>query len=227
MVAGRPGYRYRDRPPSWLRSSLSVGLCKVGFVSAHREQIARIVALIEPVDALEAEHRAAVLEWIDSGAELHRLVPPDQPPMHLVSYFVPFDPAGDAMLVASHRKSGLVLPPGGHCEAGELPWLTVQRECVEELGIPAAPTSRIGTAPLFVTVTETQGPTVRRHTDVSLWHVIYVEREDRRLRPDAREFDGVRWLTLDELLAEPIERFDPHMHRFARKLRTTVGTASA
>jgi 8-oxo-dGTP pyrophosphatase MutT (NUDIX family) len=188
-------------------------------VSAHREEIAGAVALIEPVDALEAEHRAAVLDWIDSGDELYRLVPPDQPPMHLVSYFVPLDLASDSLLVAAHRKSGLVLPPGGHCEVGEMPWQTVQRECVEELGIPAVALPWLGPEPLFVTVTETQGSVVRRHSDVSLWHVIEVKREDERLRPDAGEFDGVHWLSFDELLAEPIERFDPHMHRFALKLR--------
>lgn len=188
-------------------------------MSALREEIARTVARIEPVDALEAAHRSAVLDWIGSCEELYRLVPPDQPPMHLVSYFVPFDPVCDSVLVAAHRKSGLDLPPGGHCEVGELPWQTVQRECVEELAIPAAALPWLGTEPLFLTVTETQGSAVRRHMDVSLWHVIEVEREDQRLRPDAGEFDGVRWLSFDELLAEPIERFDPHMHRFARKLR--------
>jgi 8-oxo-dGTP diphosphatase len=192
-------------------------------VNAHREEIARAVAGIAPVDALEAEHRTAVLEWIASGDELYRLVPPDRPPMHLVSYFVPFDPACDSMLVGAHRKSGLDLPPGGHCEAGELPWETVRRECVEELGIPAVALPWLGVEPLFVTVTETQGAAVRRHTDVSLWHVIEVERGDRRLHPDTGEFDGVRWLSFAELLAEPIGRFDPHMHRFARKLRAESG----
>jgi 8-oxo-dGTP pyrophosphatase MutT (NUDIX family) len=192
-------------------------------VSTRREEIARAVAQIEPVDALEAAHRGAALDWISSGDELYRLVPPDQPPVHLVSYFVPFDPACDSVLVAAHRKSGLDLPPGGHCEGGELPWQTVQRECVEELGIPAVAVPWLGTEPLFVTVTETQGSVVRRHTDVSLWHVIEVKREDQRLRPDAGEFDGVHWLSFDALLAKPIERFDPHMHRFARKLRAAGG----
>ncbi len=188
-------------------------------MSAHREEIARAVASIEPVDAVEVEHRGAVLGWIDSGDELYRLVPPDQPPVHLVSYFVPFDPASDSVLLTAHRKSGLVLPPGGHCEVGELPWQTVQRECVEELGIPAVALPWIGSEPLFVTVTETQGAAVRRHTDVSLWHVIEVECGNPRLCPDPGEFDGVHWLSFDELLAEPVERFDPHMHRFVRKLR--------
>ena len=192
----------------------------------HREEIARAVAVIEAVDALEAEHQGAVLEWIESGDELYRLVPPDQPPMYLVSYFVPFDPLSGSVLLAAHRKSGLVLPPGGHCEPGELPWQTVERECIEELGIPAVALPWLDCAPLFVTVTETQGSVVRRHTDVSLWHAIAVERGDERLHPDPGEFDGVRWLTFDEVLAEPIERLDPHMHRFARKLRAAFSTAA-
>lgn len=194
---------------------------------AHREDIAQAVARIEPVDALEAAHQGTVLDWIGSGEQLYRLVPPDQPPVHLVSYFVPFDPTCGSVLVAAHRKSGLDLPPGGHCEVGELPWQTVQRECVEELGIPAVALPWLGEQPLFVTVTETQGSAVRRHTDVSIWHVIELQREDQRLRPDAGEFDAVRWLSFDELLAEPIERFDPHMHRFARKLRTASAVAVA
>lgn len=196
-------------------------------MDAQRAEITEIVAAIEAVDVLEAEHRRAVLEWIESGEQLYRLVPPDQPVKHLVSYFVPFDPVNAAVLLAAHRKSGLILPPGGHCEAGELPWQTVERECVEELGIRAVALPWLGAAPLFVTVTETQSSVVARHTDVSLWYVIAVRREDQRLRPDDGEFDGVRWLTLDEVLAVPIEQFDPHMHRFIRKLRSAVGDAAA
>ncbi len=189
----------------------------------HRAEIARTVDAIVPVDGLEAEHRRAVLEWVDSGVPLCRLVPPDQPPMHLVSCFVPCDPATGAVLLTAHRKSGLALPPGGHCEPGELPWQTVRRECEEELGLPAVALPSLGAEPLFVTVTETQGPTVRKHTDVSLWYVIELARTDARLRPDPGEFDGVRWVSFDELLAEPIEGMDPHMHRFARKLGTAMG----
>jgi 8-oxo-dGTP pyrophosphatase MutT (NUDIX family) len=181
--------------------------------------IARAVAELSPFDELEAEHRAAVLAWIKSGAELYRTAPPDVPPMHLVSYFIPFDARRDSVLVAAHRKSGLELPPGGHCEPGELLWETVQRECVEELGIPAVALRRLGPRPLLVTVTKTSATAPGPHTDVSFWFVLEVSTDDPGLRPDPREFSGVRWLTLDELLAEPIERFDPHMHRFARKLR--------
>lgn len=196
-------------------------------MTSNREEIARIIASIDPVDAVEQDHRRKALEWIDSGAELYRMVPPDRPPMHLVSYFVPFDARTGSVLLTAHRKSGLELPPGGHCEAGELPWRTVQRECVEELAIPAVPVPGLGSDPLFVTVTQTQGSAVRRHTDVSLWFVIAVDPADARLRPDRGEFDGVRWLLTEQLLAEPIETFDPHMHRFVRKLMSAVSRLRA
>ena len=183
--------------------------------------ITRTILAIDPLDEVERTHQAAAHDWIMSGAELYRTVPPDTPPMHLVSYFVPFDRATNSVLVAAHRKSGLDLPPGGHCEPGELPWETVERECVEELGVPAVAADPIGPRPLFLTITDTRGA-VGRHTDVSLWYVLDLAAADPALRPDPREFAAVRWLGLDALLAEPIARFDPHMHRFARKLRAAA-----
>jgi 8-oxo-dGTP pyrophosphatase MutT (NUDIX family) len=184
-----------------------------------REAVAAAVAGLEPFDGLEREHRAAVLDWIASGAPLYRTVPPDVPPMHLVSYFVPFDARRGELLVAAHRKSGLALPPGGHCEPGETLWETARRECGEELGIPAVALPALGPHPLFVTVTQTRATAGRPHTDVSLWFVLDVPAHDPRLRPDPREFAGVRWLSLEQTLAEDVEGFDPHMHRFTRKLQ--------
>ena len=192
--------------------------------SHPRTAIARIVRDLDPLDDAEREHQAAVRDWIDSGAGLYRVVPPDNPPMHLVSYFVPYDRETNSVLVTAHRKSGLDLPPGGHCEPGELPWQTVERECVEELGVAAVPADPIGPHPLLLTVTDTRAG-VGRHTDVSLWYVLDLAAANPDLRPDPREFAAVRWLTLDALLAEPITRFDPHTHRFARKLRATLAGA--
>jgi 8-oxo-dGTP pyrophosphatase MutT (NUDIX family) len=192
-----------------------------------RAAIADLVAAITPCDELESEQLAAALRWIESEAELFRTTPPDVPPMHLVSYFVPFDARCGSLLLTAHRKSGLDLPPGGHCEPGELPWQTTQRECLEELAVPAVALRQVGPHPLLLTVTQTRTTLPGRHTDVSLWFVLDVDADNPALRPDPREFSSVRWFTLDELFAEPIERFDPHMHRFARKLhRTLTATAS-
>lgn len=96
-----------------------------------------MVSGIAPADALEAADVAGVLEWLASGAPVFRTVPPDTPPRHLVSYFVPFDQAARCVLLGDHVKSGLRLPPGGHVEPGEDPRDTVTREASEELGLDA------------------------------------------------------------------------------------------
>jgi 8-oxo-dGTP pyrophosphatase MutT (NUDIX family) len=190
--------------------------------TATASEVRAVVSAVSPWDELEAGHLAATLAWIDSGAALLRTTPPDVPPMHLVSYFVPFDARTGSVLLAAHRKSGLDLPPGGHCEPGESPWQTACRECVEELGIPALALPEVGPRPLLLSVTQTRGDVPGQHTDVSLWYVLAVEADDPSLHPDPREFSGVRRLTLEALLGEPIERFDPHMHRFARKLQRAL-----
>ncbi len=78
---------------------------------------------------------------------------PRTPSPHLVSYFLPVDPASGSVLLADHRKSGLWLPPGGHIEPGEHPAETVRRETREELGIDARFSPLTGERPAFVTVT--------------------------------------------------------------------------
>jgi 8-oxo-dGTP diphosphatase len=98
-----------------------------------REAIRELVTGIRPLDGLEASDQAGTLEWITSGAQLFRTVPPDTPSKHLVSYFVPVDTENRCLLLGDHRKSGLCLPPGGHCEDGEDPRDTVTREAAAEL----------------------------------------------------------------------------------------------
>jgi 8-oxo-dGTP pyrophosphatase MutT (NUDIX family) len=170
-----------------------------------------MVSGIEAADALEAADVAGALDWLASGAPVFRTVPPDTPPRHLVSYFVPFDEASRCVLLADHVKSGLWLPPGGHAEPGEDPRDTVTREASEELGIDAR--FRGAGLPFFLTATPTVG--LRSHVDVSLWFVLECGRGDK-LAPDPREFRSVRWAGLDEDFTTG--EYDPQMWRFARKL---------
>lgn len=170
---------------------------------------------LEPWDPLEREHIDSTRRWIASGAPLARVVKPSTPPQHLVSYFVMLDAAQQRVLLGEHRLASLWLPTGGHCEEGETPWSTTVRECREELDLEAVPSEVCGERPLFVTVTPTHGP--HSHTDVSLWHVLAAD-SGQLPAFDQREFRSMRWLTLDEVLGEPIEAMDPHMHRFTHKL---------
>ncbi|MFH8933776.1 NUDIX hydrolase [Streptomyces griseosporeus] len=183
-----------------------------------RGELLTLVEGIDPWDDLERTHLRTATEWITSGARLHRLAPPDVPPVHLVSYFVVLDDERGELLLVDHRKAGLWLPPGGHVEPGEDPWSTVVRECREELGIPARALPRTGRRPLFLTVTRTRGQGA--HTDVSLWYVLRAEAGSVTAY-DREEFAAIRWATPRQILAEPLDTLDPHLHRFTRKLAHT------
>lgn len=187
----------------------------------YRSRITRLVTRIQPTDQQEHDHINETVRWIASGAPLHRHRKPADPATHLVSYFVVIDePAGQLLLVA-HRGAGLWLPTGGHVEPAEDPWHTVARECQEELHIPATPHPTTGRQPLFLTVTQTRGP--HPHTDVSLWYVVQAAATDVTSY-DTTEFASIRWATPRQVLTEPTETLDPHMHRFTRKLTATIPT---
>jgi 8-oxo-dGTP pyrophosphatase MutT (NUDIX family) len=172
------------------------------------------VAGIRPFDAEERSDRDDTIAWIESGAPIHRVAPPDVPPQHLVAYFALVDPVARATLLVDHRNAGLWLPPGGHVDPGEDPRDTVTREAAEELGIAAPLLGGLSSNPLLLTCTTTVGRD-GGHLDVSLWYVLDVARE-RPLHPDPTEFTDVRWWPLD--VARTMERADPHLPRFVAKL---------
>jgi 8-oxo-dGTP pyrophosphatase MutT (NUDIX family) len=173
-----------------------------------RALIRNELTAIEPVDQLERQHLADALAWVDSGADLFRVAKPATPPKHLVSYFAVVDV--DQILLVDHKNAGLWLPAGGHVELGEHPRSTVLRELEEELGFSAGHAIE---APLMVTCTTTVGLTAG-HTDVSLWYVVHSSRK-QSIRFDEAEFNAVRWFDFCEI---PVERSDPHLARFTRKL---------
>jgi len=173
-----------------------------------RDVIRAELAAILPFDALEGEHLADALAWVESGADLCRTAKPATPPKHLVSYFVVVDVAH--VLLVDHRNAQLWLPSGGHVEPGEHPRTTVVRELAEELGFSAGHAIQ---APLMVTCTTTVGLTAG-HTDVSLWYVVRADR-NQPLRFDQAEFAAVKWFEFSQV---PVDRSEPHLGRFMKKL---------
>jgi len=165
---------------------------------------------INPLDALERQHLSETLAWVDSGAPLFRTAKPATPPKHLVSYFAVVD--DDNILLVDHMTAQLWLPPGGHVAEGEHPRDTVVREALEELGF--APAHEIS-APLMITCTTTVGLTAG-HTDVSLWYVVSATK-NQSIAYDAQEFNAIKWFDFSDA---PLDRADPHLERFIRKLRS-------
>ena len=181
-----------------------------------RDVILSLIEAIEPYDDLELEHKNDVLAWIKSGAQLFRIAKPDNPPKHLVSYFVLFDDKTHQIMLIDHVNAELWLPAGGHVEINENPETTVVREAMEELTIDARFDTVFGSCPLFVTVTETKG--TNTHTDVSLWYVIGGD-SSHTLIFDRAEMNSYKWLSFDEVSGVDISELDPHMHRFVGKMQ--------
>ena len=178
----------------------------------RRELLCEDLAAIRPWDPLEAQHLQETLAWVRSGAPLDRTAF-DEPDPHLVAYFVVTDPDREELLLGHHRKARLRLPAGGHAEAGEPLWHTVVREAQEELRLQAVPL--FDRRPFFVTRTPTVGP--RSHLDVSCWFVLRTSRKEVTWF-DPGEYTAVEWLPWRQVLTEPTEGLDPHMHRFTAKL---------
>jgi 8-oxo-dGTP diphosphatase len=191
-------------------------------MSDSRTRVRDLLRAIVPCDDEEARHRDDAVAWVDSGAGLWRIAKPDVPPRHLVAYFVLVDCAEHAVLLVEHRNAGLWLPTGGHVELDEDPEEAVRRELHEELGISATQISHLSSNPLFVTQTTTVGVGAG-HTDVSLWYVLDVSLSTR-LTPDEQEFADIRWWTYDEIDTTNRSTFDPHLHRFVRKLAAELSS---
>ncbi|MBP6942476.1 MAG: NUDIX domain-containing protein [Candidatus Buchananbacteria bacterium] len=177
-----------------------------------KDEILKLVEQITPTDGLEREHINDTIQWIKSGAELFRIQKPDIPPKHLVSYFVVIDPKENKILLIDHIKAQLWLPAGGHVEPNEHPKATVEREVVEELNIQA---DFLYDGIFFLTQAVTVNLTAG-HTDVSLWYVLKAD-SNAPLQYDPGEFNGYKWFSPEEILETPIEKLDPHLHRFVKK----------
>lgn len=180
----------------------------------NRDDLAKIVNSITPIDERESTDQQKATAWLESDAPIYRVQKPDMPPMHLVSYFAIIDPKTKKMLLQDHLLAKLWLPAGGHVEPGEDPAVTAQRECREELGFAAPFYGE--PVPHFITVTTTQGH--GEHTDVSLWYVLEAD-EHTPLTIEDGKFNEVRWWGIDEILASPPELFDPELHRFIAKIK--------
>ena len=81
-----------------------------------RDEILDEVKNIEPVDETERLHIDDVLSWIQGPSDIFRIAKPDNPPKHLVSYFVVYDPRVQKLMLIDHVKANMWLPSGGHVE---------------------------------------------------------------------------------------------------------------
>ena len=123
------------------------------------------------------------------------------------------DAIAKKLLIVEHMKAGLGLGSGGHVEKNEHRQKGVEREIREALKTGAV---FLSPDPCFITQTITVGKTAG-HTDVSLWYILQGD-SGQSVEYEKQEFNGYEWFDYEEILNEPVSRFDPQMHRFTRKL---------
>jgi 8-oxo-dGTP pyrophosphatase MutT (NUDIX family) len=124
------------------------------------------------------------------------------PISHFCAYFVPFNPVTKELLIGDHKKSGLWLMPGGHIDAGETLYTTINREIEEELGVVNFFTER--PLPFLMTITDILHDVrpCKKHFDI--WHKVETDGKDFEI--DYTEYHEVRWVTISEarkLITDP------------------------
>lgn len=155
----------------------------------HHSLIRESVLTREPIDDRERESLRAFIEHFD------RLDDPCNEHADIVHV------TGSAILVGRrgvvlhlHKRLQRWLQPGGHIDAGEMPWEGARREAAEETGLavefPPA-------GPRLVHVDVHPGP--RGHTHLDLRYVIIGADADPA--PPPGESQHVRWFSWDDAVA--------------------------
>jgi 8-oxo-dGTP pyrophosphatase MutT (NUDIX family) len=122
----------------------------------------------------------------------------DADPVHVTASALVVGERG--VVLHLHKRLEIWLQPGGHIDAGELPWDAAIRETFEETGLPAVHHPRwVGPdgRPILAHVDVHPGP--RGHTHLDLRYVVLAPALDPR--PDVDESPDVDWFSWDDAIA--------------------------
>lgn len=157
------------------------------------------VAARFPVDAREELSQRLFLAHFDA---LEDPFSEDGDPIHVTASAVvvaerprPAKLAEGSTLLVLHKRLGVWLQPGGHIEAGELPWEAAVREVGEETGLDVRHPST-GPALCHVDV----HPAPKGHTHLDLRYLLVAPEDEPA--PGEGESPHVRWFPWTEAVAE-------------------------
>jgi len=167
------------------------------------------VAGRQPVDQRE---RLSIERFL---IEFDRLVSPfdeNADPVHVTASAIVTGRRG--VLLHRHRRLGIWLQPGGHVDAGEVPWDAACREALEETGLRVG-LRRVGGAPSVPRLAHVDvHPGPRGHTHLDLRYL--VDGGDADPDPPPGESPQVEWFDWDRA----IEIADPGLRGALVALRS-------
>ncbi|MBI4935659.1 MAG: GNAT family N-acetyltransferase [Actinobacteria bacterium] len=155
-------------------------------MSDIRDRIRADVAARRPVDARERQAIADFLRLYDGLSEPFSETA-DR--VHVTGSAIVVTTDRRRVLLHKHKRLGLWLQPGGHIDAGELPWEGSLREAREETGLPASLVLGADPLPTLVHVDVHPGP--RKHTHLDLRYLVEAPHVDPA--PPEGESQEVEW----------------------------------
>ena len=152
-----------------------------GPMTELSQQIRDAVTARRPVDARE---RRSIAEFTERFDQLDRPFLEEADPVHVTVSAIVVSDDGLRVLLHRHKRLGIWLQPGGHIDAGEMPWDAAVREAAEETGLPATLAS-----PDLLHVDVHPGP--RKHTHLDLRYLVHAPRQAPK--PPEGESQEVEW----------------------------------
>ena len=157
-------------------------------------QVRDDVGARRPVDARE---RAAIADFVRLVDGLAHPFSQTADRVHITGSAIVVTTDRHRVLLHKHKRLGLWLQPGGHIEAGELPWVGACREAAEETGLQVSLVTVDGDLPRLVHVDVHPGP--RKHTHLDLRYL--VESPFEAPAPPEGESQDVQWFHWHQAIA--------------------------
>jgi 8-oxo-dGTP diphosphatase len=135
-----------------------------------------------------------VKEEFLTRAAVGNLTRDEDPDTHFNVYFLPYNPATNAVFIVHHKKANSWISPGGHIDKGELMEEAVLREIREELGVTVTGEDIDGPFALTTKVLEA-GSKCLKHYDS--WFLYRTDGSNFKIDPT--EFYATEWVSLDKV----------------------------
>ena len=183
----------------------------------RHDHLRRLLETFTPADTQEREHRARILQLLDSSSQAFSRT--HYTPGHVTASAFVLDPSRTALLLILHGKLLKWLQPGGHVDPEDSDVLaSARREVREEVAVAELSLVGDGLLDLDVHAIPARGDQpAHEHFDVRFLFAA----KDRHFSAgsDARD---ARWVSIDELLHQGTQSeypSDDSVLRAVRKLR--------